>query len=388
MRPNPLFPAAVQTALVVTTIGYTSAQSPLRLGVLVLVALCTWNCLNTALEFFVRLPWASLVGGYSVMLLFHYVDIGLLTRWEFNSSTIASPTSDGKVTMSQPTWGNQLRFGIWAAFNARCLGTSEQVRNIPQFSDKDPNHIPSRAAFLRRTARIAALSYLGMDLLSSMSDPEVGNRFLVPSRVPFFRRLGEVTLEEVSIRSFSTIAMGAGLVCSQGGIYNIFAFISVLTGMSDPSDWPPFYGSLSDAYSLRRLWNRTWHQCNTHKFRRISSFVVQDVLQIKSTSPVFGYAKIIFVFLTSALMHYLIDLSIGFSVSNSGAIPFFCTQALGLIIEDLVSSTYFSFRGITKDQPATRGQKMLGQYRSNIEGLDWATSGGTKVLAINNQKKL
>jgi hypothetical protein len=254
MRPNPLFPAAVQTALVVTTIGYTSAQSPLRLGVLVLVALCTWNCLNTALEFFVRLPWASLVGGYSVMLLFHYVDIGLLTRWEFNSSTIASPTSDGKVTMSQPTWGSQLRFGIWAAFNARCLGTSEQVRNIPQFSNKDPNHIPSRAAFLRRTARIAALSYLGMDLLSSMSDPEVGNRFLVPSRVPIFRRLGEVTLEEVIIRIFSTIAMGAGLVCSQGGIYNIFAFISVLTGMSDPSDWPPFYGSLSDAYSLRRLW--------------------------------------------------------------------------------------------------------------------------------------
>jgi hypothetical protein len=59
-------------------------------------------------------------------------------------------------------------------------------------------------------------------------------------------------------------------------------------------------------------------------------------------------------------MHYLIDLSIGFSVSNSGAIPFFCTQALGLVIEDLVSSTYFSVRGITKDQPATRGQKMLG----------------------------
>lgn len=251
---NPLLPAAFETALVVTTIGYTSAQSRLRIGVLALVALCTWNCLNTALEFFVRLPWASLVGGYSVMILFHYVDIGLLTQWEFNSKHTTLTSSDGETPLYQKTWSDRLRFGMWAAFNERCLGTSEQVKNIPHFSNTDPNYIPSRAAFLLRTARIAILSYLGLDLLSSMSDPEVGNRFLVPSRVRFFRRLWEITLEEVIIRIFSAIAMGAGLVCSQGGIYNMFAFTSVLTGMSDPSEWPPFYGSLSDAYSLRRLW--------------------------------------------------------------------------------------------------------------------------------------
>ncbi|KAJ5897569.1 hypothetical protein N7504_007857 [Penicillium tannophilum] len=254
MPPNPLLPAAIETALVVTTIGYTPAQSPLRIGVLVLIALCTWNCLSTALGFFVRLPWASLVGGYSVMLLFHYVDIGLLTRCEFDSKHNDPTSSSGKTALYQKTWRDRLCFGFWAAFNARCLGTSKQVKNIPQFSSTDPNYIPSRAAFLRRTAQIAILSYLGLDFLSSMSDPEVGNRFLVPSRVPFFRRLWEITLEEVIIRIFSTIAMGAGLVCSQGGIYNILAFTSVLTGMSDPSDWPPFYGSLSDAYSLRRLW--------------------------------------------------------------------------------------------------------------------------------------
>ncbi|KAJ5526916.1 hypothetical protein N7513_011075 [Penicillium frequentans] len=253
MPPNPLLPAAVETALVVITIGYTPAQSPLRIGVLFLIALCTWHCLNTALEFFVRLPWASLLGGYSVMLLFHYVDIGLLTRWEFNSKH-PTPTSSGGNLLNQKTWRDRFRYGMYAAFNARCLGTSEQVKNIPQFSNTNPNHIPSRAAFLRRTARIAILSYLGLDLLSSMSDPDVGSRFLVPSRVPLFRRLWEITLEEAIIRVFSTIAMGTGLVCSQGGIYNIFAFTSVLTGMSDPSDWPPFYGSLSDAYSLRRLW--------------------------------------------------------------------------------------------------------------------------------------
>ena len=240
---NPLLPAAIETSLVVTALGYTTAQSPLRKGILVLIALCSWDCIATALEFCVRLPWASLAAGYTGLLLFQYIDIALLCGWEFNSKHA-----------SKDTLVNRLRFGIWAASNARCIGTSDQVKNVPRFSNADPNYVPSRAAFLRRAARIALLSYLGLDLLGSMSDPEIGNRFLVPSKIPVFRRLGEVTLEEIVIRSFSTLAMGTGLVCSQGGIYNIFAFVSVLTGMSEPSEWPPFYGSPSDAYSLRRLW--------------------------------------------------------------------------------------------------------------------------------------
>lgn len=58
-------------------------------------------------------------------------------------------------------------------------------------------------------------------------------------------------------------------------------------------------------------------------------------------------------------MHYLIDLSIGLSVSSSGAITFFCTQALGIFIEDLICSTYLSVCGTSQDQP-TGSQKALG----------------------------
>lgn len=182
ISPNPLLPAAIETILVVTALGYTSAQSPLRKGIFILVAFCSWNSIATALNFCVRLPWASLASGYTGLLLFQYVDICLLCGWEFNPKHIRDDT-----------WINRLRFGIWAASNARCIGTSDQVKNVPRFSNADPNYVPSRAAFLRRTARIALLSYVGLDLLGSMSDPEIGNRFLVPSRVPLFRRVGEVT---------------------------------------------------------------------------------------------------------------------------------------------------------------------------------------------------
>ncbi|PIG83982.1 hypothetical protein AARAC_008632 [Aspergillus arachidicola] len=201
MSLNPISSIALQTTVVVTTIGFTPAQSTLRPGALVIVALCTGYCLSTALTYFLRTPWASLAGGYSVMLLFHFIDIALLTKWQFpHSGSFSVDTS--RAIPRGTSWVDHLRFGIWAAFNARCIGTSEQVRNIPASRDQ------GRDVFLRRTAGLVLLSYLGLDILGSAADPELGSRFLVVSRVPFIRRLSEITVEEVVIRICSTIAAG------------------------------------------------------------------------------------------------------------------------------------------------------------------------------------
>lgn len=59
-------------------------------------------------------------------------------------------------------------------------------------------------------------------------------------------------------------------------------------------------------------------------------------------------------------MHYLIDLSIDLSISTSGAVTFFCTQAIGVLLEDFACSVYRSVEGISRDQPVTRGQRIIG----------------------------
>ncbi|PWY62637.1 hypothetical protein BO83DRAFT_403733 [Aspergillus eucalypticola CBS 122712] len=349
---NPFLTIALQTAVVVTTLGFTPALSSLRPGALVIVALCTGHCISTSLGYFVRTPWASLAGGYSVMLLLHYVDIGLLTRWEFVDP---SPTKSPKTLNS--TWVARVRFGIWAAFNARCIGTPEQVYRIPEAVTCD------RAAFLRRSAGIILLSYLGLDVLGSMGDPEVGSRFLIASRVPLFRRISEITTEEIVIRVFSGIAAGIGLLASQGGFYYLFAFTSVFARWSKPQDWPPFYGALSDAYSLRRLWSRVWHQSNSHKFRAISRFFARDVFRFQPGTLADRYAKVVMVFATSAFMHLLIDLSSGLSPSSSGAVQFFCTQAFGLMLEDLAVNAYSVILrggGPSRNWTASRGERIFG----------------------------
>ncbi|KAE8161942.1 membrane bound O-acyl transferase family-domain-containing protein [Aspergillus tamarii] len=353
MSLSPISSIALQTTVVVATIGFTPAQSTLRPGALVIVGLCTGHCLSTALTYFVRTPWAGLAAGYSVMLLFHFIDIALLTKWQ-SPYFESFPVDSSRAVSRGTSWVDRLRFGIWATCNARCIGTSEQVRNISASRDQ------GRDVFLRRTAGLVLLSYLSLDILGSVADPELGSRFLVASKVPFLRRLPEITVEEVVIRIFSTIAAGIGLLCIQGGFYHLFAFASVLSKSSDARDWPPFYGSLWDAYNLRQLWSRVWHQSNTHKLCAIARFLAQDVLRLPPRTLWSRYIQVLMVFVTSAFMHFLIDISVGISISSSGAMQFFCTQAFGVLVEDLVVNSYCALRGLGRNQQASLAERAIG----------------------------
>jgi hypothetical protein len=56
------------------------------------------------------------------------------------------------------------------------------------------------------------------------------------------------------MRVFAILRAVASLSSVQTGTYSILAFLSVLLGLAEPQDWPPFDGPVSGAYSLRRLW--------------------------------------------------------------------------------------------------------------------------------------
>jgi len=60
---------------------------------------------------------------------------------------------------------------------------------------------------------------------------------------------------ELVIRIITTVVLGIGMNCIQGGIYNLFGLVSVACGVSDPEVWPPFYESVLEAFSLRRFWS-------------------------------------------------------------------------------------------------------------------------------------
>jgi hypothetical protein len=268
MKSKPILLALLQDLVTCLIIGFTPPRSITRLGAFMIAALCTLQCISTSIDHMVHTPWASLVGGYAVSHLFHYIDLVLLNQWSFKTH---GPGSDYDFLdpKSQSNGNNLLtviphkndnsfwakfRFGIWATCTTRFIGTREQVKNIPLFVRRDPGFVPSRSRFLKHTASFILLCYLGLDVMDNFTDLEIGQRYFIEENISFFRRLGEITAEEISMRVSAAIGAAIGLVLVQGGCYNVFAFLSVLLGFTEPCEWPPFYGPLSETYTLRKLW--------------------------------------------------------------------------------------------------------------------------------------
>jgi hypothetical protein len=367
MEPHPLlaFSAIVLTSA--SVVGCTPPNSHvLRAGAFLLIALCTWHCITTAKDVLIRNPWASTLGGYSVTLLFHYIDIALLGKWSFHQQPLQQ----------------QLITGFSLTLNTRFIGTSQQVKRVPRTRAN-----LSRKPFLWRTGILVLISYLTLDAMDSNADPDMTARYMSASNVPVLRRLyrHEMSGEEVMVRVLSVVGLGIGLVAVQGGSYLLLAFASVLCRLSSPQDFPPFYGSISDAYTLRRLWRYTfpprsclllltneyrsshaWHQLNTHKLNSISRYLVHDVFKLPPgvrSIPV-GYARLACAFAISGLMHLLMDMSIGLTIKTSGGLSFFCTQIAGIMFEDFVLVAYRRFRGYNRSHPSrappSRAQKFIG----------------------------
>ncbi|OGM40168.1 hypothetical protein ABOM_011676 [Aspergillus bombycis] len=354
MEPYPILRLLLlEVTVCATVLGFTNPQSLLRLGGLLIVFLCMWQCITTSSTYLVRSAWASLAGGYAVTVFFHYIDIALLSQWSFepNVSATERPQFKGEqeairhhkssVTKECSSWRGKLKFGLSSTFTARFCGTAHEVRHVPRFSNSDPNYVPSRTQFIRSTALAVLLCYLILDAMDAGADPAMVREYFSEQNIPLFRRFHDVSGDELLMRASGGIGVMICLMCSQGGFYNLFALIGNVLGLSAPKDWPPFYGSPLEAYSLRRFWSRFWHQINTHKFNSISNFILRNVFNIQARRGLIPkYARTATIFSISAVMHFLVDISAGVPVRKSGAIPFFCTQAFGIVIEDAILKLY------------------------------------------------
>ncbi|KAF2464157.1 uncharacterized protein BDR25DRAFT_98668 [Lindgomyces ingoldianus] len=350
---HPIIYLVSEFILTVFVVGFTHPTSRLRLIALLPVALCMVCCIPQCMPYMIRTPWAALVGGYAVTYLYHYVDVALLSRWSFRDnapvSGLVRPSSgvantdkvsaEKRQRIVNNTVLARFHFGFKVTSSFRFVGTPYEVRNTPrplEVGRKERTH------FLMRTFAAIATSYTLLDLINSMNDPTIAAKYLGLDKIPLLTRLRDVSAEELVIRFFTVLAAGIGLNCVQGGIYHVFALVSVALNLSDPQDWPPFYGSPRDTYTLRSFWNVFWHQTNARKFSSIAHYTVHNSLNLPRGTVVARYLRILVAFLSSGVMHMLDDIASGITLENSGAMSFFLVQVLGLVAEDIVIRAYGS----------------------------------------------
>ena len=146
----------------------------------------------------------------------------------------------------------------WATFwNYRGIGTPWQVSYIP------PERVfgcqVERPTTRKRFLQIRILNFLIMYFAVCLwNDPLLAPRgfrwddFAV-EKDPFFRRLNAVTLRELKIRLYLTLQFHIPGWLALNSTHAGISIVAILLG-GRPEDWPPFFGSVSEAYSVRRYW--------------------------------------------------------------------------------------------------------------------------------------
>ena len=100
--------------------------------------------------------------------------------------------------------------------------------------------------------------------------------------------------------AFLSFAMPALLLSTAHCLFSVFG---VLLFESDHADWPPLFGNILDAWTVRRWYSHFWEQLMRKAFTINAAFVTSKVLRIKPGSVMGRICITLLAFAMSGFMH-------------------------------------------------------------------------------------
>ncbi|KAK6508859.1 hypothetical protein TWF481_003625 [Arthrobotrys musiformis] len=272
------------------------------------------------------------------------------------------PVISKPINGRPPGYFVRLWRGIAYCVNARGINTPYQIKNVPPFDSKRPGWVPSRRRFLLTNTAWLIFLYLMQDFFYSQElKKEDEIKFLGVNRENLLWRHpedGGITADEIGYRIVITSLMWWFLIPLAVNLqYTFLAVLAVGTGVSEPKNWPPPFGSPRDSYTLRLFWSKFWHQTLRWHFTKPAQFITHNVLRLPKTGLVQRYVNIYGVFLISGIWHggqsWLLLREEGPEIQRSGVnreLFFFTVMATGIMVEDGVQWLFRSQKVRSKEE--------------------------------------
>ena len=212
-------------------LAYTSPASIQRPAAVALVALC---CLISVRSTVVSSIPGYIGGEYLVGFILH-------TNYWLCLAKL-SPPADRKS-------GTQIRWAFHQLFNPRW---SVSTSHLPPFDEGDPDSSPSKVSFLARKVWDLAWTTTLIYLFEAYS-PKLYIEDFTDVSDGYLHRLSSVTLREITIRTYLTIASLSIPYLTLRAAHNIAGSLAVAFGDS-PGGWRPLFGGIKEAYTMRRFY--------------------------------------------------------------------------------------------------------------------------------------
>lgn len=205
--------------------------------------------------------------------------------------------------------------------NPRLLGTPHEcILKSPKPA------IPSglRAFTIIRAAKL--ITYIGLYFyIKTYIFPgifmPIGMNEFDPHHQVYFRRLllpssqevngyehDAVTLRETLLRTAFVAYWTFSAVAMLDGAHAALSLLSVsILGFDTPAEWPPIFGPLTQAWSMRRFWGKFWHQIIRRTYTNYGELVSRRILGLRKGSALDKLIVIFAIFFLSGVSHGVVS---------------------------------------------------------------------------------
>ncbi|KAL5358184.1 membrane bound O-acyl transferase family-domain-containing protein [Aspergillus floccosus] len=310
--------------LTALTLLYTDQSMALRRISAFTIVLISCLQLLFLLTFPVSVSWATISATDCFALTIHQINLLIITKVERDDLRFGQQTGPPAGKISQ-----ELAATFYQMISIRGIHTKWQAKNTPTWPRiYDRKHM-NATFFIKRQSAIAIWQIMLLVFLFAVwqrwqsSTPMAG----LTSSPATSRELGRRVMLGVSMWFLLFRVMG-------DIYYRITSIMATLIGVSSFTDWPPLFNSFLEAWTLRRFWGVFWHQSFRWPFCSLATIITQQFLSLRRPSFLERYTHILCVFVISGLMHTIGDMAQGMRWNESGALLFFSSFALGIMVED------------------------------------------------------
>ncbi|CAG7996555.1 unnamed protein product [Penicillium salamii] len=301
--------------------------------------------------------------GHSTSLLF-IEDLGVWEDGDYiGRISKLAPHIPGKHHKGLKLWNNPL-----------LLGTSYQIAN----KSKSATSFPSSLARFTVLRLGKLVTYVGMYLyIKSRIFPAVFMPLRMdefdPLHQVYFRRLPSqivpVTLRETLLRCAFVCWWTFSAVAMLDSAHAALSLVSVsLFRIDEPYEWPSIFGSLSQAWSIRRFWSKFWHQIVRRTYTNYGECISRNILRLQPRSVPDKVFVIFMIFFLSGVSHAAVSWQLGDHCGWSLDIWWFCANFFAGLLEVVVTQL---FRACVKKL----GFKRLDESNwSKVVGFIWVFS--------------
>ncbi|KAI9926617.1 hypothetical protein MW887_004386 [Aspergillus wentii] len=327
----------IQTLLGTVLLAETQSNSPIRWLCFPFIAALTYFQVITGPNFSTAFMWNVAVGGAGFLLFLHLLNLLFITSIDLfpaqsdleNEKTTRNPNPMSRIERYQ----HAVRYII----NFRGVGTKYQISKLPPFPVPYNSAPWPRAYFLLRQTAIIAWQCLLLDLIAVAM-----HQLTQTDRDYYFGNGMEFRLLTLSGKQLLARIFGVFVPCllllrvALDSSTRLCAVPLVLSGATAIDEWPPVFGSLRDAYTLRHFWGTSWHQFLRWPLTSCCTFVTLSLLGLSRPSLLERYTHLTLVFMLSGILHVVYYIASGITGGSSGAMLCFTSNAFGVVFEDAI----------------------------------------------------